>query len=491
MVETGASGGRRISLATKLFYGAGAIANGVKSNAFNYFMLFFYSQVVGVEGAYVGLAMLIMMIADAFSDPLVGHISDNWRSRWGRRHPFMYFSAIPTSVGFFLLFIPPTQYGQGVTIAYFLVVAIAVRTFITMFEIPSSSLAPEFTDDYDERTSIIGYRYFFGWWGGLTIAVLAYMIFFASTDEFLDGRLNPQSWFNYGLFGATIMFCSMMLSSLGTHREIPNLKAPTIRHSKFDLRQTFRDMFESLSNRNFLIIFLSAVVGAMASGINTTLVLYFTTYFWELPSTTIGKLNLVYYFSAASALVLAPLLTRNRNKQSVAVATYLTGALILPLPIALRLIGFFPSNDSDWLLPLLMIHGYIDVTVMIMASILIGSMIADIVEDSQKTTGRRSEGLFFAGQSFAGKIVNGIGTFATGIILSIINFPKGTQPGQVPQEVLNNLGYIYVPLVIGFYGGAVWILSHYKITRDGHAENLQAVQAKARAEAATGDAPAD
>ena len=89
---------RKISFSTKLFYGVGSIANGVNSNTFSYFMLFFYSQVVGVEGFLVGIAMLFMMLADAFSDPIIGHVSDNWKSKLGRRHPFMYFSAIPVTI---------------------------------------------------------------------------------------------------------------------------------------------------------------------------------------------------------------------------------------------------------------------------------------------------------------------------------------------------------------------------------------------------------
>lgn len=484
------AGSRKITLSTKLFYGIGAVANGVKGNAFGYFMLFFYSQVVGVEGALIGLAMFLIMIADAFSDPIVGQVSDNWKSKWGRRHPFMYFSAVPVSICFFLLFIPPTGYGQGVTIGYFVVVAIAIRTFITMFEIPSSSLVSEFTSDYDQRTSILAFRYFFGWWGGLTIAVLAYKIFFAGTEEFPNGQLNPEAWVPYGIFGATIIFLSIMISSLGTHKEIPYLIKPTGTH-EFSLRQMVKDMAESLSNRNFLIVFISALVAAMAGGVNTSLVLYFNTYFWELRATDIGTLNLAYYFSAITALFLAPRLTKNREKHKVATRVWITGALLLPLPLTLRLIGFFPSNESDWLLPILMLHGYLDVTIMIMAGILIGSMVADIVEDSQKTTGRRSEGLFFAGQSFANKVVNGFGVFATGIILSIINFPTNAKAGDVPEATLNQLAVIFIVIFVVFYSCAVYILSHYKITRSGHAENLEAVKALAKSGAKASDTPAE
>ena len=75
----------------------------------------------------------------------------------------------------------------------------------------------------------------------------------------------------------------------------------------------------------------------------------------------------------------------------------------------------------------------------------------------------------------------------TGGILSLINFPKDVAPGEVPESVLNNLAFIYIPLVIGFYSGAVYMLSRYKITRDGHANNLQAVEDLAAAK----DTPAE
>lgn len=469
------SGARKIPLATKLFYGFGSVANGVKSNAFSYLIMFFYVQVAGVEGFWFGISMFIVMIVDAISDPIVGHISDNWKSKWGRRHPFMYFSAIPVSVSFFLLFKPPLDMGQGVTLAYFIVVAICVRTFITMFEIPSTSLAPELTDDYDQRTSILAFRYFFAWWGGLTIAFVAYTVLFAPTEQFTDGFQNPEAWNTYGLLASIIIFLAITVSTFGTHREIPNLKQSPITR-KFTFKHTFVDMFESLSNKNFQVVFFSAIIAAMAGGVHSSLVLYFNRFYWELSAVEIGLLQIPYFFSAAFALIFAPLLTRKREKQHVAVAAWIVGALILPLPIILRTIGLFPSNESDWILPLLMIHGFVDVTILIMAAIIIGSMIADIVEDSQKTTGRRSEGLFYAGQSFAGKILNGFGMVVTGGILSLINFPKDVAPGEVPQSVLDNLAFIYIPLVIGFYSGAVYMLSRYKITRAGHSENLQAVE---------------
>ena len=86
---------RQVSLGRKVAYGFGSVAFGVKSNGFDYFFLIFYSQVMGVSAYLVSLALMVALIVDALSDPLIGYLSDNTRSRWGRRHPFMYAAALP------------------------------------------------------------------------------------------------------------------------------------------------------------------------------------------------------------------------------------------------------------------------------------------------------------------------------------------------------------------------------------------------------------
>ena len=90
-----------IDFSTKLFYGFGAVANGAKANGFNYLLLFYYSQVIGLRADLVSLGILIALIFDAISDPLIGYLSDNFRSRWGRRHPFMYAAGIPVAVAYY------------------------------------------------------------------------------------------------------------------------------------------------------------------------------------------------------------------------------------------------------------------------------------------------------------------------------------------------------------------------------------------------------
>ena len=101
------SNDRKLALSTKAYYGIGQFAEGLKNTSFGLFVLFYYNQVLGVSGTLCGLALGIALIFDALSDPLAGSISDNWRSRLGRRHPFMYAAAIPLALFFYALFSPP------------------------------------------------------------------------------------------------------------------------------------------------------------------------------------------------------------------------------------------------------------------------------------------------------------------------------------------------------------------------------------------------
>jgi Na+/melibiose symporter-like transporter len=144
-----------LELSTKLYYGFGSVAYGIKDNGFAFFLLLFYNQVLGLPASWVGAGIMAALIVDAMTDPIVGYVSDNLHSRWGRRHPFMYAAAIPVAVSFFFLWSPPSGLSQDSLFAYFLGVAILVRIFITFYEIPSTALVAELTDDYDDRTSMM------------------------------------------------------------------------------------------------------------------------------------------------------------------------------------------------------------------------------------------------------------------------------------------------------------------------------------------------
>ena len=164
-----------------------------------------------------------------------------------------------------------------------MVVAIVTRTFITFYEIPSSALVPELTDDYDQRTSFMSYRIFFGWYGGMTMLLLAYSVFLQPDKTHKVGQLNGTGYSHYGIVAAVVMFLAILISAAGTHRFIPQFRvAPAERKG---LRQYAREMIATLANRAFLILMLSGIFFYMAVGLVFALNFYVLTYFWMLTST--------------------------------------------------------------------------------------------------------------------------------------------------------------------------------------------------------------
>ncbi len=208
-----------LPLRVKLAYGLGSAAYGIKDNGFAYFLLLFYGTVVGLEPALAGTALLIALLVDAISDPVVGYWSDNTRSRWGRRHPFMYASALPVALCYFLLWQPPELSNQGLFF-YLLGFAILIRTLITFFETPSSALMPELTRDYDERTTVQAWRHFFGWAGGALLAVFMFGFLLVPTEKYATGTLNREGYEVYGLIAGGLIFIIILISALGTQSHV-------------------------------------------------------------------------------------------------------------------------------------------------------------------------------------------------------------------------------------------------------------------------------
>ena len=467
----------RLSVPTKLFYGFGSVAFGVKDQGFSYLLLIFYNQVVGLPSATVGLAIMIALHFDSFLDPIMGQVSDNWRSRWGLRHPFMYAAALPVAVSYLLLWNPPQGWSDQAMFFYLIVVAVIIRSFITMYEIPSAALAPELTSDYDERTKVLAYRHFFGWFGGLVMTVLALRVFLAPDAEHPVGQLNPAGYQTYAYVASAVMLGAILISALGTHNRIATFRMPPKR--QLSLGQLAKEMFGTLTHKSFLVLMGAGLFNAMAGGLVLSLNLYFNTYFWQLSSNQIALLAMGNFISAILAFVLAAPLSKRIGKKQAAQMTKVLAFLIAITPISLRLLGVFPENGEGGLLPLLFVQTVFSTGFSITSAILISSMIADVVEDSELRTGRRSEGLFFSAAAFVQKAVSGVGIFASSMILLAIGFPQEAKPGQVSEGVITNLGIVYLVVLAGLYGAAILCVSLYRITREGHEESLRKLAAQA------------
>ena len=124
----------------RLAFGVGQFPEGIKSAAFGFLLLFYYNQVLGLSGTLSGVAIFLALIVDAVSDPLVGNLSDMTRSRWGRRHPYMYAAAIPFALSFYFLFVPPDGLSEPGLFLWLAGFSILTRTFMTFYSVPLQSL---------------------------------------------------------------------------------------------------------------------------------------------------------------------------------------------------------------------------------------------------------------------------------------------------------------------------------------------------------------
>jgi GPH family glycoside/pentoside/hexuronide:cation symporter len=470
--------GEHVGVATRCAYGFGSVAEGVKNVAFNTFLLFYYNAVLGLSGTLAGAAIFVALCVDAITDPLVGSLSDNLHSRWGRRHPFLYASALPMGVAFWLLFNPPAGLGATALFLWFVSFAVLVRSAMTLYSIPSNAMVAELTPSYDERTSLVAWRFFFGWAGGIAMAQVAYRVFFTARPGLEDGRLDAAAYGGFALVGALTIVVAILVCALGTHHVIPRLKPPPAA-SRFTVRRLVGEVREVLGNRSYLMLVIASLFASVAGGFNDVVGLYLGTYFWGLSSADLATIALFLVVSLLAGVALArPLAQRFEKRRSAVVLT--TGAICLgPLPVFLRLLGLMPPNGHPALLPLLIAHATVMVTAVIVIGILLSSMVADVIDENELVTGKRQEGMFSSAIAFTAKATSGVGGFLAGLALDVIAFPTRAAPGTVPAGKLFVLGLAVGPCMLVLYLLTLVFLRRYDITRARHAEILARLDARA------------
>ncbi len=182
---------------------------------------------------------------------------------------------------------------------------------------------------------------------------------------------------------------------------------------------------------------------------------------------------------AMSCGVLVYPLTRGRDKKRTAIGLFLLSIVLGPLPVILRLLGplfvvtLFPANGTDLLWWILLLHSSFLTALGVIGFILVGSMGADIVEESQRTTGRRSEGLLTAGPALAQKTMSAGGVFVVGILLSVFGFSVANPTVESMQEPIRNLAAFHVALDLTLPWISIYLFSQYTITRSGHTEAMK------------------
>lgn len=455
-----------IPVSLKIFHGLGSIAYGVKDNGFSTFLLLFYNQVVGIDAGIVGGAIMVALIVDAFADPVIGELSDRTRSKWGRRLPWLYGAPIPLACAWMALWNPPAL-SEPMMLVWLIGFAIIVRTLVSMCEVPSVALVPELTADYDERTIVMRYRFLFGWGGGLLVLALAYGVFFRE-----HGETDPSGYLVYSLTGAVLMAGAVILSAMGQHQWVAR-SSPVRSPASSGLRPILRAMAQTLSNRAFLWLVAAALFAFINQGITFSLTNYMIGFFWQLSQSEKILYVVMLFASMIGAFILVAPLSARMGKRSGAL---FAGALSLVVNSGMYLaylVDLFPGQPGKPVAAVMFAIMFVSNMFAIILMMLLSSMMADVVEASQSETGRRSEGLFFAGYFFMQKLATGVGIFIAGQILSFAAFPDAARPGGVAGAVLGKLalGYISALAIIGVIG--FMILRQFPITRADHDARLK------------------
>ncbi|MDQ0465771.1 GPH family glycoside/pentoside/hexuronide:cation symporter [Caulobacter ginsengisoli] len=458
--------GRKLGLGMLTVYGSGALVQDTAVFALSYLLLFYLTVVCGMSGSLAGLALGVALVVDSFVDPLVGSLSDNSRSRHGRRHPWMIASAVPLVVGFGLLFSIPVGLGGWALFAYALTLILVVRFCISAFQVPYIALGAELSDDYRERSTIVAARVLFTVLGTFAAAFLAYGVFMKG----IGGQTHREAYPPFAWSCGAVILAGAALSSFGTLSARGRLHAAAPGQTT-SLASFLAEVAEVFRNPSFRVLFIGCLVLFISMGTAAALTLHANTYFWKLPTSAILLVTLVGLVGIFLGVFLAAGLTQVVEKRVVA----LTGVFLVGLcqlaPAALQVSGLLPPGSAVLLLSIFAAVSGVGIS---MALIGFQSMMADAADEHEHMFGARREGLFFAGISLAAKASTGLGAMLGGLILDVIGFPHGLDAAgkalvvAVPAETIRNLGLAYGPGASVITGVAVVILLGYRRTRKDH-----------------------
>ncbi len=441
-------------------YGVGNLSFGVVLQLLTSYLMFYATNILHIPGRWVGLAASLGVVWDAISDPIMGHITDNFASRrFGRRHLFMLIGAVgATALNMFLWTIDPSF---STVLKFFILAAILlmIRTFMTLYAVPYNALGAELTNDYYERTSVQGYKTAFFVLGMVFPTVGGTLIFFRPTAAYPDGQFNPDAYLYMALVGSLIMLATGLYGVISTWKYRTFAKAT---QSRFRPKRMFLSFAVALRNKDFrfvalgylLVNFASAWVGALA--LHTfTFALNYANHHMAL---VLGSM----FACAVLSQPLWVLISRKLDKKPallIAVGCGVLGSLILLL-MALFAIEYMRSTWVS-MVPMIALIGF---GVGGMLS-LPPSMVSDIADLQYAKSGRRMEGLLFGTFTLCYKLSQSISVLLLGILLDVIRF-NSALPVQSPVTI-TWLGLL-LPLGCLFgFGLAFLAYSRYSLTFKG------------------------
>jgi glycoside/pentoside/hexuronide:cation symporter, GPH family len=446
----------KLNLKTKLAYGAGDLGPAITANILSFYLSPFLTDVAGLQPGLAGLTQLIGKIWDAVNDPMVGVMSDQTRSRFGRRYPWILFGAIPFGIVFFLQWLVPGS-NQWVLFAYYTVVSIGFNWLYTVVNLPYTALTPELTQDYDERTSLTSFRFAFSIGGSILSLVLAGYL----TSLFPDSGTRYMA---IGIVCAVLSVVPLFLCVWGT---FDRMKAVGLNRAEIDpstslpLVQQIRIVFR---NRPFLYVVGIYLCSWLSFQLTASILPYFISSYMRLD----GPYDLTKTVLAVQGTAVLMLPVWNFASQRIGKRGVYGLGMILWIIAQGGL--FFLKPGQLTLMYLFAVMAGFGVSV---AYLIPWAMLPDVIELDELQTGQRREGVFYSFMTFLQKVCLGL---AIALVLQSLGWAGYIKPTTAvplpiqPEAVLLSIRFAIGPIPTVFLLIGMVLAYFYPITRDFHTE---------------------
>jgi len=399
---------KRLSFGIKLGYGIGDVASNFFIVTTGMYLLYFLTNVLGVNPALAGTALFFPKLWDVIEDPIMGAISDRTDSKIGRRRPYLLYGAVPFGLTFFLLFVAPHYQSETArAIHVSLIFAIGCTAF-TVINVPYSSMVAEMTDDYNERMSLTSFRMIFASIGALMAGGLAM--------PFVQIGGAGEAGFRFmGLIFGLIMVITCLICFWGTR----NATALPVREVTPPMREQIKIAFR---NFPFLMLMSSYFFQALAVGVMMAGFIYYVKYVMKLPETS---MQMVFPLFLITAILFIPAWLQV-GKRLGKIKAYSIGLVLFCIMMA----SLFFTNASQMILFYTQIFfagiGFSSFQLFPF------SMLPDTIEYDELHSGMRREGVFCGMWSAGQKIAYSVGPAIVGFALALSGFTlKETQPEQL------------------------------------------------------------
>jgi GPH family glycoside/pentoside/hexuronide:cation symporter len=450
--------GDRLSLQQKLAYGVGDLGTAITTNLIAFFLMPFFTDVAAISPGIAGGILFAGKVWDALNDPIIGVLTDKTRTRWGRRRPWLLFSAIPFGLSFAALWWIPFPKEQNALVIYYFVVNLLFNTFFTAVNLPYSALTTELTQDYDERTSLNNFRFAFSIGGSVVSAVLHPSI----VRQF--GENQALGYLGAGIFWAVVSTVPVFICFLGTRERyhLPEESSP--------LWQQFRSTF---SNIPYLCVIGIYICSWLALQATATVIPYYVRY-WVRPPNPEEVIPLAILAVQGTAFFMLFVW----SKVSAWIGKKAVFVWGCSAWIAAQLGLFVLQPQQVVFMYVLAVLAGVGVAT---AYLVPWAMLPDVVDLDELHTGKRREGIYYGFMVILQKFALAGALFGIGFALEQAGFvlPVGQIPVLAqPSAVLQVLRFLIAPVPAVLLILGIILASFYPITKEKHQEIVALLSAQ-------------